>query len=165
MAEPEAKRGVEARSDAVAAYKRIAQDVLDRRPSGTRQRLADALQRNRSFVTQIINPAYGVPIPSRHVATIFDVCRFSPAERAAFLDAYRQAHPRSPVAVAGRPRTRHAHLMLPDFGSDASNQAFDELVQSFLLGVGRLATAQVDERRRAEDSQQRPDRKAEGDNP
>lgn len=146
MAEPDAKASAEERGDAVSAYKRIAQEVLDRRPSGTRQRLADALQRNRSFVTQIINPAYGVPIPSRHVATIFDVCRFSPAERAMFLDAYRQAHPRSPVAVASRNRTRHVHLALPDFGSDSANQAFDDLLQDFLAGVGRLATARPDDR-------------------
>ena len=43
-------------SAAVAAYKRILADVLDRRPSGTRQRLAAALGKNRSFVSQITNP-------------------------------------------------------------------------------------------------------------
>ncbi len=48
----------------ISAYKRIFQDVLDRRPSGMRQRLAEALGKNRSFITQIANPAYQTPIPA-----------------------------------------------------------------------------------------------------
>lgn len=126
------------RADWVAAYKQILRDVLDRRPSGTRQRLADALARNRSFITQIANPAYAVPVPGKHVATIFEVCHFSLAERTAFLEAYHRAHPRSPVAIAGRARRRHAHLMLPDLGSDAQNRAFDRLLEDFLAGIARL---------------------------
>ncbi|HMN86419.1 MAG TPA: hypothetical protein PKA74_10575, partial [Bauldia sp.] len=60
--------GVEA---AVARYKTIFRHVLDTRPSGTRQRLAGALGKNRSFVSQIANPAYSTPIPARHIETIF----------------------------------------------------------------------------------------------
>ena len=41
----------------VAEYKRILLRVLDLRPSGMRQRLADALGANRSFVSEITNPA------------------------------------------------------------------------------------------------------------
>jgi len=44
--------------DLIAAYKAILRDVLDKRPSGMRQRLAEALGKNRSFITQIANPAY-----------------------------------------------------------------------------------------------------------
>lgn len=139
MTEPEP--APDAVVDPVQAYKRVLQDVLDRRPSGTRQRLAHALERNRSFVTQISNPSYTVPIPAPHVATIFEVCHFSGAERTAFLDAYRRAHPRSLVAVSQRPRGRHVHLMLPDFGSDEKNAAFDELLEQFLNGVARLTGA------------------------
>ena len=58
----------------VADYKLILRRVLDNRPSGTRLKLAAALGKNRSFVTQITNPAYLVPIPAKHVAIIFDVC-------------------------------------------------------------------------------------------
>jgi hypothetical protein len=130
----------DAGNDPVQAYKRVLQEVLDRRPSGTRQRLAQALDRNRSFITQIANPSYAVPIPAPHVMTIFDVCHFSAAERAAFLEAYRRAHPRSLAAVPQRPRGRHAHLLLPDFGSDEKNAAFDKLLDEFLAGVGRLLT-------------------------
>ena len=125
-------------SDSVRAYKRIFQEVLDRRPSGTRQRLAQALERNRSFITQISNPSYGVPIPAPHVAAILEICHFSSGERAAFLDAYRTAHPRSLVAVQDRPRGRQASLLLPDFGDDKKNAAFDVLLESFLTGVTKL---------------------------
>ena len=41
--------------------------MLDNRPSGTRLKLAAALGKNRSFVTQITNPAYPVPIPAQHL--------------------------------------------------------------------------------------------------
>ena len=68
-------------------------EVIDQRPSGTRQRLADALGKHRSFVTQITSPTYSTPIPAKHLPTIFSVCHFSPAERDPFLAAYERAHP------------------------------------------------------------------------
>lgn len=139
MTEPTA--GVISASDDVSAYKRVFQNVLDSRPSGTRQRLADALKRNRSFITQMANPGYAIPVPARHVATIFEVCHFSPAERSAFMDAYHQAHPRSLVAVTSKTRNRHVHLVLPDFGSDEKNRAFDDLLEGFISSVSRFTSA------------------------
>ncbi len=53
------------RDSNVADYKVILRRVLDNRPSGTRLKLAAALGKNRSFVTQITNPAYLVPIPAK----------------------------------------------------------------------------------------------------
>ncbi len=144
MTEP--KPGPQAVTDPVQAYKRVLQEVLDRRPSGTRQRLAQALERNRSFVTQITNSSYTVPIPAPHVATIFEICHFSVSERTVFLDAYRRAHPRSLVAVSHRPRGRHVHLLLPDFGNDEKNADFDELLEHFLSGVARLTHATTEPR-------------------
>jgi len=79
--------------DAVAAYKRLLAAIIDRRPSGTRQRLATALAKNRSFVSQITNPAYPTPIPASHLAQIFEVCHFSSAERQEFTRLYARAHP------------------------------------------------------------------------
>ena len=99
----EATRG---RGDSnVADYKVILRKVLDNRPSGTRLKLAAALGKNRSFVTQITNPAYLVPIPAQHVAIIFEVCHLSSSERAAFLEIYGRAHPgrlRAPLREALR---------------------------------------------------------------
>src|SRR5687768_5102695 len=80
-------------SNGVAEYKTILQRVLESRPSGTRQRIAAALSKNRSFVTQITSPAYDTPIPAKHVDLVLEICHFAPAEREAFLAAYRRAHP------------------------------------------------------------------------
>ena len=88
---------------AVAEYKRIFKEVLDSRPSGMRIRLAHAMGKNRSFVSQISNPAYPVPVPVQHLNTIFEVCHFSPQAKAAFLRAYARAHPRR-----ARPLERNA---------------------------------------------------------
>ena len=58
----------------VAEYKRILQQVLENRPAGTRLRLAEGLGKNRSFISQIANPSYSVPIPARHIERIFEIC-------------------------------------------------------------------------------------------
>jgi hypothetical protein len=85
---------METPQDRVAAYKRVLQEVLDGRPSGMRQRLAEALRKNRSFISLISNPGYPTPIPVQHIEPIFEICHFSPRERERFLVAYRTAHPR-----------------------------------------------------------------------
>ena len=72
-------------SSAVADYKKILSDVIDRRPSGTRQRLAAALGKNRSFVSQIANAAYSTPIPVQHLDLVFEICLFPAGDRKAFL--------------------------------------------------------------------------------
>ena len=124
--------------DAVAAYKTILRDIIDLRPSGTRQRLADALATNRSFITQIINPAYAIPVPAQHLAAIFRVCHFSSAERDRFLKAYRLAHPGRPVALAEQTATRVLHMALPDLGSETKNRSLDRLLKTFAAGIREL---------------------------
>jgi hypothetical protein len=42
---------------------------------------------HKSFISQITNPTYRVPVPARHVAAIMRICHFVPEERRAFLDA------------------------------------------------------------------------------
>jgi len=125
---PEVTRQARARADAMVAYKGQLRELLDRRPSGTRQRLADALGKNRSFVSQICNPAYHVPVPVQHLPVIFDICHFSAAERDTFLSHYMIAHPRKPVPVTSGPRLRQVHLHVPDLGSSEKNAAFDSLL-------------------------------------
>jgi len=78
---------------AVAKYKEYLSGIVDRRPSGMRQMIAHALDKNRSFVTQMISPDYPMGIPVRHVPAIIDVCRFSDNERERFLSLYLMAHP------------------------------------------------------------------------
>ena len=84
--------GPDKAEDPIGLYKRLLREYLDRRPSGTRQRIASAIGTHRSFISQITNPSYRVPLPAQHVATIMAVCHFSPEERAAFLTAYEAAH-------------------------------------------------------------------------
>jgi hypothetical protein len=123
----------------VAAYKRILQEVLDSRPSGMRQRLAEALEKNRSFISLISNPAYPTPIPVQHVERIFEICHFSPRERERFLTAYRAAHPRRlQVLKEERDKMRQVTVALPDLGSDARNRQLDSIVKEFADKVARL---------------------------
>lgn len=125
-------------AELIVAYKRILQQVLDRRPSGMRQRLAETLGKNRSFITQIANPAYQTPIPAQHVHRIMDICHFSAAEREQFLHAYRQAHPRRLLLLKSRERTRRLTVMLPDLGSEEKNRKLDLLVNELADRIARL---------------------------
>ena len=125
-------------SDGVAVYKTVLQRVLDNRPSGTRGRLAQALGKNRSFVSHIANPAYATPIPAQHIETIFDICHFSPEERRLFLDAYGAAHPRrAPTSNEGR-RLRAHVIYLPDLGDSERNQELDRLIGDFVQRLAKL---------------------------
>lgn len=127
----------------IRAYKGVLSRVLETRPSGARQRLADALGKHRSFVTQITSPSYSTPIPQKHLATIFSVCHFSPAERDSFMAAYQLAHPgRTKIGDPAR-RTRHLTLLVPDLGAD--NAAFDKAVSEFVSRVAGLMKKNDDE--------------------
>ncbi len=124
--------------EAVARYKTILQRVMDHRPSGTRQRLAGALGKNRSFISQITNPAYATPIPARHVETIFEICHFAPDDRQLFLDAYSQAHPRRLGTERSERRVRAHTIYLPDLGDDERNHELDRTVGEFVQRLTRL---------------------------
>lgn len=127
---------------AVAEYKAILQRVLETRPSGTRQRIATALSKNRSFVTQITSPAYDTPIPAKHVERIVEICHFAPAEREAFLAAYRRAHPTRRATPPEGPRIRPHTLYLPDLGTPEANRRMDALVGDFVENlIGIIADA------------------------
>jgi hypothetical protein len=116
---------------AVAEYKRVFKEVLDNRPSGMRLRLAHAMGKNRSFVSQISNPAYPVPIPVQHLKTIFEVCHFPPPTKAAFLHAYARAHPRRAGQLDEIPSARTIMLHLPDLGDAKRNGQLDALLHEF----------------------------------
>ena len=140
MAEKQVDRSPQ---DAVAAYKRLLAQIIDKRPSGTRQRLATALAKNRSFVSQITNPAYATPIPASHLAQIVEVCHFSAGERQAFMRLYAEAHPRKMLAEA-RPRPALS-VSLPDLGSEARNRKLHGLVISFVREIAKLMDAEREE--------------------
>jgi hypothetical protein len=125
--------------DLVGAYKKVLREVLERRPSGMRQRLAEALGTTRSFVSQITNPSYATPIPAQYIATVFEICHFSEGERSRFLAAYRKAHPRRGGSLdAPVEAERTLSVTVPDLGSDALNAEFDSLVLEAVQRMRRL---------------------------
>jgi hypothetical protein len=120
---------------AVAEYKAILKAALDIRPSGFRRKLAAAIGRHPSFVSQITNPIYPVPIPAPHIDAIFEVCRLSPEEREAFLSAYGRAHPRRARAVAAAPTRRASRqvvLSVPDLGDAHANSLLDLAIEDLV---------------------------------
>ena len=125
-----------AAADKVAAYKVILKDYIDRRPSGMRLKLATALGKHKSFISQITGPAYAMPIPVRHLATIFEICHFSPTERKTFLAAYAAAHPNARhqargIAEPAAKGNRTLTIEVPALGDAAKQKEAEELVRQF----------------------------------
>lgn len=123
-------------TEKIAAYKTILKEYIDRRPSGMRQKLAAALGKHKSFISQITGPSYAMPIPVAHLQTIFEICHFSPAERKAFLAAYSAAHParRKPLlSIAAPARIAHRILQLeiPLLADPDQQKAAEELLKEF----------------------------------
>jgi hypothetical protein len=123
---------------AVAEYKRILQQVLENRPAGTRLRLAETLGKNRSFISQITNPIYSVPIPARHIEPIFETCHFLAREKAQFLQVYRRAHPHRAPAPAPEGRLRDLVVRVPDLRDRERNRQLDQMVKDVAKMVARL---------------------------
>ncbi len=134
---PVAKAAVRAAPD-VVAYKLVLKRVLDKRPSGMRHRLAKALGKNRSFVSQMANPAYATPAPAQHLEIIFELCHFSKAERTEFLAAYVRAHPRRLPMVRPTRRTRTIALVVPDLHDVNRNAIIDRMVADFAHNIELL---------------------------
>lgn len=125
------------RREAIAAYKAVLKAVLDQRPSGIRNRLAEALGKNRSFISQITNPAYDTPIPAGHIATILELCHFSADDRQRFLAAYDEAHPDGRDEKQRVQRTRSVTVKVPDFGDESVNAGIERLLQTLATELGR----------------------------
>jgi hypothetical protein len=125
---------------AVAEYKRILARVLENRPSGTRQRLAVALGKNRSFVSQIANPSYSTPIPAQHLDVVFEICLFPATDRKAFLEAYGRAHPGKLQRTKHRKdhRLRPITVYVPDLEDETKNHALDRLLADIATRIGKL---------------------------
>lgn len=128
------------RAEIIAAYKSLLRSFLERRPSGLRGRLAMALGKHKSFVSQIANPAYAVPIPAGDLPIIFEICHLSAQERQNFLDLYRQAHPeRSRRLEAPGPRAHELRIAVPEFRSEATAREVEALILDLSARIIRLA--------------------------
>ena len=128
------------RAQRIVAYKRLLQGYIDRRPSGLRGRLALALGKHKSFVSQITNPAYSVPIPAADLPIIFEICHLSPPEREGFLAIYREAHPERAPRTPRPPNAAHElRIGLPGFRSEATARDVEAAILDFAQRVIRLA--------------------------
>jgi hypothetical protein len=127
-----------ANGSAVAEYKRVLQQVLDTRPSGTRRRLAEALGKNRSFISQITNPNYSVPIPARHLDRVFEVCHFSSVDKARFFEAYQRAHPRRAPGAATTARWREIMIRVPELHDRNKNKVMEDFLSETSQRLARL---------------------------
>jgi hypothetical protein len=130
----------EARRRAIAAYKALLREFIDRRPSGLRGRLARALGTHRSFVSQITSPAYDVPIPTAHLPVIFEVCHLAPEERRRFLELYEQAHPRGLKRLRTPASPPHEiRIALPPFARAKTALEVEATIREFAARVIRIA--------------------------
>lgn len=77
----------------IVAYKTLLREYLNRRPSGIRKKISSAINTHRSFISQVANPNYRVPLPAQYVPILMDVCHFTAEEQETFLAAYSAAHP------------------------------------------------------------------------
>ena len=143
MAEGALKPKEPGRDELVAAYKRLLQEYIDRRPSGLRLKIAKAIGKHRSFVSQITNPIYPIPVPSRHLDTIFRICHLAPEEKQAFMAAYDAAHPRHPRETRSQPRkTRERRVVeidLPMVDDPELEREMEEFLRHMARQLERLA--------------------------
>lgn len=141
-----ARGKAEAKDSPVADYKRLLQTMIDQRPSGMRLKIAEALGKHKSFVSQITNPAYAVPVPARHLETIFRICHFTAEEREVFLALYRQAHPSQARgggrAAERRPATRTLEIEVPRLQDPEKQRQLEALLRET---AGRIAALLEDE--------------------
>ncbi|HWT86949.1 MAG TPA: hypothetical protein VN177_14340 [Myxococcales bacterium] len=118
-------------------------DYIDRRPAGMRARIASELGKHKSFVSQLTNPIYPMPVPARHLSAIFEICHFSAEERKTFLKAYRLAHPaRAADGVSGEngalSRRRVLSLEIPVLRTPGKQRALEALVRNFVERLAEL---------------------------
>ena len=106
---------------------------------GLSHRLAIALGKNRSFISQIASPVYTVPIPVQHIETIFEICHFTATDRREFLAAYAEAHPRRLDVVRKPAGTRKLTLTVPDLGDARRNRLLDETIAEIARRLARFS--------------------------
>jgi hypothetical protein len=119
--------------DAIAEYKALLRAYIDRRPSGTRQKLAEAFGTHKSFISQITNPNYRVPLPAQHIPALFKVCRLNAQEQRDFLEVYARAHPGQYGAIEDLASVEKdvVRIPLPHFENPALREQVEQLVKDF----------------------------------
>jgi hypothetical protein len=130
------------RDELVGAYKRLLQEYIDRRPSGLRLKIAKAIGKHRSFVSQITNPSYPIPVPARHLEAIFRICHLAPEEKQAFMAAYEAAHPCQPREARRGTRRARAHrtveIDLPMVGDAEIEREMEDFLRHMARQLEKL---------------------------
>jgi hypothetical protein len=99
-----------------------------------------ALGKHKSFVSQITNPSYTVPIPATDLTTIFEICHLAPAEREQFLALYREAHPeRSQRPPRPLNAPHELRIALPQFQTEGTARDVEAMILDFAARAIRLA--------------------------
>jgi hypothetical protein len=131
----------ETANDPLQAYKILLRELIDRRPSGTRQRIAEAIGTHKSFISQVINPNYRVPLPAQHIPKLFQVCHFSKEEQQAFLDLYSRAHPSQSSAIEELAGVERGviRIPVPDLGDPEVAREVETTIKEFAERVIALA--------------------------
>jgi len=131
----------EASADPVAEYKALLRHFLDRRPSGTRQKLAEAFGTHKSFISQVTNPAYKVPLPAQHIPAMFRVCHLNEEEQRQFLEVYGRAHPAQSAALEELASIENdvLRIPLPHSLDEQRRREVRHLIQEFAERVISLA--------------------------
>lgn len=126
----------------VAYYKLLLNTFLDRRPPGTRQRIAKGIGKDRSFVSQITNAAYAVRFPARYVRSVCAICDFTAQEERAFIGAYLAAHPDKAADIYGVERkaggVSRLDIVVPSLVDPARQQQYELFVQRFVRDLADL---------------------------
>jgi len=118
-------------SQHIANYKTVLRSVIEARPSGMSQRLSEALGKNRSFISQISNPNYRIPVPYKHLDKIFTVCGFSSKLKEEFLEEYYLAHPKYINHSEDKATNSTNSLLLKKTGNEKLDKEIEKAVISF----------------------------------
>lgn len=131
----------ENKQDLIQAYKHLLKEAVEARPSGIRLRIASAIGKNKSFVSQITNPNYKTPLPEKYVDSILDIIHLTQKERERFLEIYRRAHPRarSQMAEPSNDDTRILKIELPRLESRQVENKVDQMVLQFARNLSDIA--------------------------
>ncbi|MEM9438889.1 MAG: hypothetical protein AAGA73_00430 [Pseudomonadota bacterium] len=137
------------RKTLVADYKALLREFIDQRPPGLRNRLAKSLGKHKSFVSQITNPSYRVPIPARDVQVIFDVCNLGADERRRFLELYEKAHSVEILPGAVDAGTHYEiTLLIPRFDDSAVTDEVETMIRDFATRIVQIASKSQEKKRR-----------------
>ena len=135
--------GTSTQEEALRDYKFMLRELVDRRPSGTRLRIAKSTGTHKSFISQILNPNYRVPLPVQHVPTLMRVCVFSLEEKERFLKLYTRAHPDQAGRLFGERRRTPDRVVIaiPEFADPEIRKQVEDTIEAAAENIIALARA------------------------